>query len=308
MSAAGSQRSLRYIMETTFGTTPSTPTLETIRNTGGSGVGLDRSQLQSSEFRSDRNVANMRLGNKTPNLEIPFELSYESFEDLIASALFSDWEDTDSSGTDDTVKNGTTQKSMTIEEAFEDISVFQVARGMIVNSMSLNIQPNQIITGSFGFAGKAVDAPADTTIASSVNAPNNNPPFDSYTGSISEDGTQIAIVSGLSLSLENGLDPKYVLFADEANHIGAGRCNVTGELSAYFADKTLLDKFVGETESSLEVELTDPSGNTYTITLPRIKFTGESKNISENDIVQTLPIQALYDDVEDCAIKIHKTV
>jgi len=303
-AAAGSQRSLRYIMETTFGTTPSTPTLDTIRNTGGSGVGLDRSQLQSSEFRSDRNVANLRLGNKTPSLEIPFELSYESFDDLIASALFSAWD----GGTPDTVKNGTTQKSMTIEEAFEDISVFQVARGMIVNSMSLSIQPDQIITGSFGFAGKAVDAPADTTIASSVNSPNTNPPFDSYTGSISEGGATIAIVSGLSLSLDNGLDPKYVLFADEANHIGAGRCNVTGELSAYFSDKTLLDKFINETESSLNVELTDPNGNTYAITLPRIKFTGESKSISENDIVQTLPIQALYDETETCAIKIEKIV
>jgi len=291
-------------METTFGTTPSTPELETIRNTGGSGVGLDRSQLQSSEFRSDRNVANMRLGNKTPSLDIPFELSFESFDDLIASALFSDW----SGASPDVIKNGTTQKSMTIEEAFEDISVFQVARGMIVNSMSLNIQPDQIITGSFGFAGKAVDAPANTTIADTTVAPNTNPAFDSYTGSISEDGTQIAIVSGLSLNLENGLDPKYVLFADEANHIGAGRCNVTGELSAYFTDKTLLEKFINETESSLEVTLTDPNGNSYAILLPRIKFTGESKNISENDIVQTLPIQALYDETETCAIKITKTV
>jgi hypothetical protein len=308
MSAAGSQRSLRYILESSFGTTPSTPTLETIRNTGGSGVGLDRSQLQSNEFRSDRNVSNLRLGNKTPNLEIPIELSYESFEDLIASALFGEWQDTDSDTNPDTVKNGTTQKSLTIEEAFEDISVFQVARGMIVNSMSLNIQPDQIITGSFGFAGKAVDAPATTTIASSVNAPNTNPPFDSYTGSINEGGSQIAVVSGLSLSLNNGLDPKFPLFQNEAHHIGAGRCNVTAELSAYFTDKALLEKFVNETESTLEVVLTDPNGNSYTITLPRIKFTGESKNITENDIVQTLPIQALYDETEACAIKIHKTV
>ena len=53
----------------------------------------------------------------------------------------------------------------------------------------------------------------------------------------------------------------------------AGRSIVTGELTAFYADDTLLDAFDTEAEVALVFTLTDGT-NTCTFTLPKIKFTG----------------------------------
>lgn len=87
----GSNRYLAFIKEVTAGTTPATPTLKKIRNTGGSGITNERSVLQSGEIRSDRGMSDVRLGQNQPALSIPIELAYEAFDDLIAGAFGARW-------------------------------------------------------------------------------------------------------------------------------------------------------------------------------------------------------------------------
>lgn len=89
--AEGSRRRLSYIEEVDWGVTPDNPSMKLLRNTGGGGIQMQRDSLQSQEMRSDRQIAAMRLGNKRPTLEVPFEFSYGSFDDLLEGALFGEW-------------------------------------------------------------------------------------------------------------------------------------------------------------------------------------------------------------------------
>lgn len=89
--AAGSNRYLAFIKEVTAGTTPATPVLAKVRNTGGNGISNERSVLQSGEIRSDRGISDVRMGQNQPALSIPFEFSYGCFEDLMAGAFGSRW-------------------------------------------------------------------------------------------------------------------------------------------------------------------------------------------------------------------------
>ena len=370
--ADGSRRVLKYVKETTFGTTPALPTMNTIRNTGGSGIKYDRSMIQSNEMRADRAIADVSQGNKKPALEIPFEMSFESFDDFLEAGLGGSWVPeksstghtatidssaktlTDSSATfvtdgfavgdivivsgfadagnngkfritaisetvltfgeatglvdvtDDadvsvvsyngSLKCGLDLGSFSIEEGFEDIATYILMKGAKINTFSLDVKPDAIITGSFAFVGKSVDSPATSTIANETIPANTNEVFNSFTGSIKEGGTTIAIITGLKLSLSNKLSPEFVVFQDEAAGIGAGRTEVTGDISAYFPDKTLLEKYINGTESSLEFTLGDVDGNTYTFLMSRIKYTSESKNIPEGSIIQSLNYMALHDE------------
>ncbi len=193
------------------------------------------------------------------------------------------------------LKCGTELGSFSIEEGFLDISSFVLMKGAKINTFSLDVKPDAIITGNFATIGKSVDAPTAVTAANADIAANTKPVFNSFTGSIKEGGTTIAIVTGLTLQLSNSLTPDFVVLQDEAYGIGAGRTRVTGELSVYLPDDSLLKKYINGTETSLEFTLGDVEGNTYTFLMSKVKYTSESKNIPEGSIVQSLGYMALHD-------------
>lgn len=90
-SADGSRRYLAFVKETTFGVTPANPNLQAIRVTGGDSINNARSNITSDEIRNDRQIIVSRLGQNQPELSVPFELSFESFETLFEGALGNEW-------------------------------------------------------------------------------------------------------------------------------------------------------------------------------------------------------------------------
>jgi hypothetical protein len=155
-----------------------------------------------------------------------------------------------------------------------------------------------------------VGTPAETLIVThsparpATSAPTTEP-FDSFTGTIDEGGSSIGVVTEIELSVDNGLDPAHVLMDDEVITLINGRSNITGTLTVYLEDASLINKFVDETESSLEFQLQDPDANTLTFLLPKIKYgSAEHPVADEGAVFVTLPFQALYDETEDTNLKI----
>jgi hypothetical protein len=105
--------------------------------------------------------------------------------------------------------------------------------------------------------------------------------------------------------LDNGLAARYAIGSAETLQPSIGRSNLTGSITAFFEDATLLEKFLNETESALVFTLLDPAGNSYTVTLPRIKYTGGQPDVSgQGAITLSLPFQAIRDSSEASNIKI----
>ncbi len=78
-------------------------------------------------------------------------------------------------------------------------------------------------------------------------------------------------------------------------------------MTAYFENSRLLDKFITETASSLTFQVQDPSANSYTFTLPNIKYTGGQPDVSgEGPITLAMPFQALYDATAQTNLKIER--
>jgi len=84
------QVGLYYIEEVTWGTTPGTPTLATIRHTGES-LGLNYSSIQTAEIRADRQVTDLIRSGLNAAGGFNFELSYGAFDDFMEGALWGDW-------------------------------------------------------------------------------------------------------------------------------------------------------------------------------------------------------------------------
>lgn len=205
------------------------------------------------------------------------------------------------------LKDGVDIQTFSFEDAQTDIGVFQLIAAALVNSMSLSVKANALVNGNFDVIAAKSGGVADVTNSGSTIAAPTTIAFDTFTGAITEGGVAIAYASGIDFTHANGIDLKYAIFNIDGFSAAASMVNLTGTLTAYFVDKTLLNKFLAETETSLTFTLTDLAGNSYIFSLPRIKYTATTKNVSEKDVSVSVQFTGLKDDVTNlCHISITK--
>jgi hypothetical protein len=205
------------------------------------------------------------------------------------------------------IKKGTSFQSFCIEKAFTDITQYQLYKGGLINGFSLDINPNAMITGSFSFLFNDAENGGSAYHDGTPSSVSTNRPFDSFTGYINEAGVANTQTSAFSFSLDNGFERNFVLMDVVAPQVTSGKSNVTGSVTLYFADSSVYNKFVNETESNIEVALQDDMYNGYIFTLPRIKYTSADTPVnSDVAIINTMNYQALDDPTEASNIVIRR--
>lgn len=210
------------------------------------------------------------------------------------------------------IRNSTTMSSFTLEKKFSDITQFISYTGMVPATMVLNIAAQAVMTGAFSFLGKnsaiaqttvGTGAPTDANANEVMNSGN-------HIGSVREAGTEVtsAYIQSLGINVDNNLRGKPAIGVVGNAGISAGTINVSGEMAVYFEDEQFYEKYVNGTASSVDFRVTDPNGNTYIVTLPRIKFTtGEVVSGGNNqDVLVNAGYQALRDATTDCTIQIDR--
>lgn len=198
---------------------------------------------------------------------------------------------------------GSTRRSYSGLRQFTDLgeaaTPFHLHKGLEFNTLSLELGTEAFVKATFGMLGREITysgtAPADTTYVDA----GTNKVFDSFTGFLKVDDVEVAEVTECSLSLENGLEPRFVLFDDKTQRPKIGRTRVTGSLTLYFLTAEFLAAFNGGLKKALEVQLEDVDGNTLTFLLPSILGTGGQPDVQgESDITITYPFTAVYEDGE----------
>ena len=286
--ASAARHQTSYVREVSVGVTPANPAMQALRHTTCS-LGLSRDSFTSNEKRPDRQIADVRTGTDKISGSIGFELSLEAFDDFLEACLAGTWQA-------NVLNVGTEQRSFTIERGFPDIGQYLLYRGCFVNKLSLSVKPNAMITGSFdvvGLSGAVGAAPLNAHVAP---APTHMP-YDSYTGELKEGGTPLAVVTGIDISLDNGIAAQYGVFQRSAKFVDWGKSTVTGTMTAFFEDASLIAKFLDETPTSLEFTI-GSNVNGYTFLLPSIRYTGsEAPMQSDGPISISLPFAAKLDPV-----------
>jgi len=384
--ANGSRHSMRYVAESTYGTTPATPAFKPIRHTSTT-LGLSKESLQSEEIRDDRQIADFRHGAYQVGGDINIELSFASFDDLLEAVLLGTWTSTKTTGAqsfsatvgtvarsagsfltdgfavNDVVINsgftnagnngrfrisaltatvmtltalegqtmvaeaaaagrqvnslrailkaGTVRRSFTVERFFGDILTidkpYHRFTGVEFNTLALAISANAMITGTLGVLGQNMTTDTAIVAGATYAAPTTTSPLDSFTGTLNEAGTPIAVITEIQLNVENGLEARFVVGSKASIRPSIGRSNCSGQITAYFENSLLLDKFINETESNIVFELPDGAGNKYIFTLPRIKYNGGQPDVEgEGPITLSMPFQALLNAATSTNIQIER--
>lgn len=299
--ANASRHSLSYVREIVAGETPANPQMKAMRHTS-CGLVLSRDSFLPEEKRQDRQITDVRTGTNQIGGSIGFEPSLANFDDLFEGCLAGKWASNE-------LKCGTEEISFTFERGFTDIGQYTRYTGCYLNKMSLSIQPNAMIKGTFEVIGMDAEN-ADEPLSAAPTPPKATRQFDSYTGVLKEGDDVIAVVTGIELSLDNGIQPQFVLFQRSAPFVSWGRSNVSGTLTAFFENTDLIEKFLDETPTSLEFTLEEKEGaGSYTFILPSIRYTGADNPMdSEGPISVSMPFQAVLDDTEGTNMIIRREV
>lgn len=307
MAFAQSSRSgLSYVTEVTFGTTPGSPSLIQIPYNSHS-LNLTKETLEGNEIRPDRQQRVFRHGNRQVGGDIVGDLRMADFDPFLESAMLGAW-------STNVLKIGTTPKFFSIEDAATDIGQFRLFTGMTVSSMAVSIKPNQMVTATFGMIGKNMTI-SGTSVDAVKTAASTNQPFDAYSGflKIADAGgvlANAAVVTGVDFTVTNDFAPTFVIGANTTPELQYGMAKVEGTVTAYFDDAALINRFLNETETALEIEVDDPTGtNEYQFLFPRLKFTASDVPVSGGEGAReiSLPFRAYYDTAEATIMSITRS-
>lgn len=298
--AQGSRSSLSYIVESTFGTTPAGNFTNLPFTTHS--LNLTKDRVAGNDIQSDRMPRVDRHGNRQTAGDIVADLRDADYDELLEAAMLNTW-------ATNVLKVGTTPKYFSIEDYAADIDQARLFTGMTVNSLAVSLAPNQMVTGTFGMVGKdmTISATEKTQDAASGAAP-----FDAYSGDlkIADTGSSLAasaIVTGLDFTLTNSFAPTFVIGDDAAPSLEVGRAEVEGTLTAYFEDAALINRFLNETETALEVSVGDGT-NDMTFLFPRIKVNSADVGVDgPTSRIVNISFVALRDTTEETNLKITRS-
>ncbi|HMB76904.1 MAG TPA: phage tail tube protein [Kiloniellaceae bacterium] len=302
--ADSSETEIAFIPESVFGTTPATPVFQRMRVTSEDLMGEQQTTV-SNELRPDAEVADLIRVGESATGNLPFELSFGSeFDTLFEHALRGSFAANE-------LKAGIEKKSISLEKRHETGATDHYFRfvGCRVGQMSLNLKAQEIVTGSLQIMG--LSEATDTAIISGATYTdaNSNPVMAAAdVGTITVGGVAGTLYyTDLSFSLNNNLRAQPAIGQVGAAGIGYGRREITGSIIAYFEDDDLYEEAVQNNSSSLSFALSDGS-NSYSVTLPKLKFTSRKAVAGGNnqDIMAECQFQALYDPTEQTSIKIVK--
>jgi len=181
------------------------------------------------------------------------------------------------------LKNGTADlKTFSIEKEFSDVTQFFMAKGMAVQSMSLNFATGEAITGNFSFLGMTMTrgtASMFPGIASEV-AATTTPMINTVNNTVVIlDGVKVSdsCAESFSLNINTGMKERRCLGSGLGlAGITQGSFEITADLNIFFgaaSSAAVYDKMIADQPIAFSIYCEDSNGDGYAITLERAKIT-----------------------------------
>jgi hypothetical protein len=298
--AASAVTRVARIAEATWATTPATPAFKNLRVID-AGIQTNKTVKPIMELAVHRNVMDEVQAFQAAGASYKFALSYGSFDDVMADALFGAW-------TSDVLVNGIVRNSATYEETLQLNGALSFSRltGGMVDSFDINIASQSEITG--GFSVKGQKETLDTAIIASATYVASN------TKQVMSTGVSVAAlavaslvtpkVKSLSLQIKNSLRERPVIDSLYSIALGESLIDVTGTIELYFFDNAHYQKVLDHGGGDLTFTLGQTTLEKYLFDMPSIVFLDGKRNVGGvgNDVLVSIPFRAKYDGTKSMQI------
>jgi hypothetical protein len=297
---------LASIAEVTAGTTPATPAFATMRVTKASG-GIRKMTSDSEEMTGDPNLREVIYEGFTVEPSYDFQLNYGSLDTYLESLFRGTW-------ATNVLKNGTTAKSISIEEAdLGGSSTFARYTGAQVQEMSLRLEAQKKITGSMKLVGLAEAAASTAISGATYTAASVTPALVAGTGfgafTISGLSAQPRIKS-LDLTISQPLDNVVALGSMGPVDFAPGQISVKGSLVAYFESIELYALAMSHGGGAITFQIGTTAGSKYQVDLPAVTLVQPERQdrAVKGPIMQKIDFTAVRDATLGATIKLTRAV
>ena len=237
-------------------------------------LSLAKTNHESAVITGNRELQDVIMGAHSVTGEISFDLAHQpAYIGMLQGVLG------DSSLSGGAMQIGSERQSYTIVQDFgadlnggDDAHVYT---GCEFNNFSMSIPADGLVECSVGIVGATMttetagnDADPDDGGANYVEA---NNPFHSSDATITS-SEAAAILTDLSLSVENGIETTNAVGEVIPIQGGIGKCRVSGSLTAHFTTPALLEKFISNTSSTLTISF-GSSTTGISFTMAKIIYT-----------------------------------
>lgn len=211
-------------------------------------------------------------------------------------------------------KNGTTKTTFQAEAAYLGDSLYQVFRGVPVDSMSIEVADRSLTRCTFGLRGKLSELAQ--VAGSTYEEPVDSPVFDSIGVPIVYLGGQPPLFAGgvpfpvksISLNVANNIDASTNVGTEGATGISLGRADISGSVTAYLADWDSMTRYLNSSDAALWWAIQDALGYGYTFACPRIRITEQSHPVegANSRVLRRMGWRALGSTTEACALRLQQ--
>ena len=283
--SSGSQQGLSYAAEITAGVLPLPFNRKKLRFTS---VSIDGSitGTQSEEIRDNLISSGEYKTSAAYQGEIAGELSFGTYDDLLAAAFHNEW-------AADVLSIGNVRKTLSILREYKDAGGYHIFKGMQITAMTLVVPEEGLIAITFTLQGMGRDPvtfvlPAGTVAAATTT----NPMTNVGVGDIVIDGdsmTDIACVTAVSLTIEYTTAAQKCLGKGlSAGKIMATGVNISGSLTLAWGDESagLNELKYTDTPVTFNFPMSDSKGNKYVLNVPEATISGTLPSGSRADLLQ----------------------
>lgn len=196
------------------------------------------------------------------------------------------------------MKNGTTQKSMSVEIGYTNTGLYEVFPGCVVDGMDFSVATEQMITGSYTIIGKAGSGVSMSAISSAIYTAASTSPVMEAVDHIPNFrvGSVNYAARSISVNIANGGEAQKAIGTLGVTAVRSGTFTIKGQIACYFSSIVEYNKMIAATTSSFLMVTQDTAGNAYTWYMPTVKYGGVSVPVSgqDTDVIMTLDYQAIY--------------
>lgn len=282
-----------------------------LRRTSG-GPTLTTNTENSNEVLGDRQVTDLILQSIETGGTIDVELSTETYDDWMASALCNTWTADDPIAGTDSLVIGSADVLYEVLLSYQDIDRHIQFSGVRASQMTFNFEAAATVTGSLDLAGTSYDDSYDPTTDTFLDANDNRVLRGADVGTVEiDDVAQTGVcIPGFSLTVNNNYTAGYCLGSVTPGKQSKGTAEVTGTITISNTAATFdqWKDLIAQTPIKVEFPFSDGT-NSYKITMWRLKAAGDPPAPGANEIVNwEWNYTATRDSVTGESLRIERTI
>lgn len=205
---------------------------------------------------------------------------------------------------------GVTPQSLTLEKQFKDLSSENaVMTGMMIDQFTMGIVKKAIMSCGWTFVGVKEESFTDTR-AVALGGTETPAPSEDVMNCVKDvrgilEGQLRFDVTSLNWTGVNNLRARTVVGTEGAISVGTGSLGLTGNMEAYYRDKTVFNKYLAYDATSLAFILSKAT-KSYVFDMPRIKLATGRRNAGgiNTDLTQALSFNAMRDPTDGITLRI----